>query len=314
MPGQHEVDGAINPDFSQVEPTWPRSRQPALRAPLPRETPVLPRRRRLRHPYGALYPNDHVAEVGLSNHWEDRASAYTLLLAKDDAADSSCSRSRVVGFAPQDFASTVGIARWRYRGCSYVGALVTVREIDGGGHNRVFGPDFLYRPRGRDHSVPGALRRHADSGAPDLASEWDGRKLAGHAVQHVGSRVEYIGLARSVRGSSDEFRADEGSPAGGVRHTLARRVQLLSHDRTLHYLRPFALADFSWDRGGAPSTSVSGRPCSFRASEPSAEIDVNLDKVGPRRPPRSHAGRVRRADRSVPPVLEDRIQGFLGEQ
>src|SRR5262249_11511411 len=63
----------------------------------------------------------------------------------------------------QDFRSYAGVARVRHDfGQSFVSALVTLREIDGqgdgrlgsgsggGAHNRVFGPDFQWRPKPTD--------------------------------------------------------------------------------------------------------------------------------------------------------------------
>jgi hypothetical protein len=51
-------------------------------------------------------------------------------------------------FADQDFASYVGIGRVRHDfGQSFISGLVTDRELQGGGYNRVIGPDFQWRPR-----------------------------------------------------------------------------------------------------------------------------------------------------------------------
>ena len=59
--------------------------------------------------------------------------------------------------APQDFESFAGIGRWRHDfGSSFVGLLATDREIEGGGYNRVGGPDFQWRPNERDR-VTGQL-------------------------------------------------------------------------------------------------------------------------------------------------------------
>lgn len=283
------VDGAINPDFSQVEADvaqiavnqrfallFPEKRPFFLEGVDLFDTPI-----------PALYTRTITSpKWGARTTGKIGASAYTLLLTKDDGGGlvvlPGAESSR---FAPQDFASTVGIARWRYTlGASYVGALFTAREIDGGGHNRVFGPDFLYRPSGRDSFTFQGL--FADSRTPlrpDLASDWDGRKLDGHAVHATWDHSSNTWDWRArYEDSSDEFRADEGFvPQVGVRHTLAQAGYSFFPKRGLFsYLRPFALADFSWDRGGALVNQRVG-PAVFLSGKRNlqAEIDVNLDKV-----------------------------------
>jgi hypothetical protein len=56
-------------------------------------------------------------------------------------------------FVPQDFKSLATIVRVRHdltAPGSFVGAVLTDRENDGGGHNRVIGPDFLWHPNEAD--------------------------------------------------------------------------------------------------------------------------------------------------------------------
>ena len=51
--------------------------------------------------------------------------------------------------AEQDFESMVAIARWRKNfGQSYLSMLYSGREIEGGGSNRVIGPDFRWQANG----------------------------------------------------------------------------------------------------------------------------------------------------------------------
>ena len=54
-------------------------------------------------------------------------------------------------FARQDFRSLALIGRTRTSiGKSFAGFLFTAREVQGGGHNRVLGPDFLWKMTGAD--------------------------------------------------------------------------------------------------------------------------------------------------------------------
>jgi hypothetical protein len=97
-------------------------------------------------------------------------------------------------------------------GNSFVSALAIDREIDGGGYNRVFGPDFQWR-HGEHDTVTGQLifsQSHTPD-RPDLADEWDGRHLAGHAGlawwQHSTKHVDWFTQVADI---GDEFRADSG--------------------------------------------------------------------------------------------------------
>lgn len=118
------------------------------------------------------------------------------------------------GFADQDFRSEVGIVRVRHEigKQSFVSALGTLRELDGGGHNRVFGPDFQWYVTPNDNFTGQALfssSRTPDRG--DLADEWDGRDLAGRALllnyQHGDGRWDAFVQGQDL---GEEFRADNG--------------------------------------------------------------------------------------------------------
>lgn len=118
------------------------------------------------------------------------------------------------GFADQDFRSEVGIVRVRHEigKQSFVSALGTLRELDGGGHNRVVGPDFQWYVTPNDNFTGQALfssSRTPDRG--DLAHEWDGRDLAGRALllsyQHGDRRWDAFVQGQDL---GEEFRADNG--------------------------------------------------------------------------------------------------------
>ena len=69
---------------------------------------------------------------------------------------------------------------------------------------------------------------------PDLAAEWDGRKLSGHAAklwaQHATDKWDLFGQVEEV---GDEFRADNGfannRPGDGWRATLTADLQPTNH-------------------------------------------------------------------------------------
>src|SRR6185295_4237032 len=100
-------------------------------------------------PYRAVY-----TRTITSPRWGLRATgklgntAYTALVAKDRGGGSVIIPGPSSSdFADQEYTSIVGIARVRHdMGQSFVSALLTDREVSGGGYNRVFGPDFQWRP------------------------------------------------------------------------------------------------------------------------------------------------------------------------
>ena len=129
-------------------------------------------------------------------------------------------------FAEQDFASDVLLGRVRHDvGDSFVSLLFADREIDGGGFNRVIGPDFEWRPTPQDTVTGQLLFSRSDTPErPDLAAEWDGRELSGHAGELWWYRQtatwDYFGLYEE---RSDGFRADTGFvPQVGLPRGLRR--------------------------------------------------------------------------------------------
>lgn len=149
------------------------------------------------------------------------------------------------GFAEQDYQSQAAILRVKQDlGRSFVSFLGTAREITGGGHNRVYGPDFQWR-HGSADVVTGQLL-FSDSRTPrrtDLAGEWDGRELGGRAWllewNHSTATHDWFAFAREV---SDEFRADNGFvPQAGFRELVAGGGRTFRpKDHFLNRIRLFA--------------------------------------------------------------------------
>ncbi|HKE15760.1 MAG TPA: DUF5916 domain-containing protein [Kofleriaceae bacterium] len=244
------VDATVNPDFSQIESDV------ALIAANERFALLFPEKRPfflegvelLLTPLQAVY-----TRTMTDPQWGARATgragglAYTGMVVQDEGG------GRVViphpnasGFADQDFRSWASIARMRYdMGESFAGILATSREIEDGGHNRVVGPDFEWRPTA-DDSVTGQLLLSwtRTPERPDLSDEWDGRAEQGHAGKaqwrHSSPRFDWFTYYQEI---ADDFRADNGFiPQAGFREGYAELGYTL-HQETgfLRRVRPFTI-------------------------------------------------------------------------
>ena len=126
-----------------------------------------------------------------------------------------------------------------------------MREEQGGAHNRVLGPDFQWRINDKETVTGQVLFSDTKTpDRPDLASEWNGQTLTGHAEYvwwtHSTKHIDWYTEAKNF---SDGFRADNGFvpqvgypvelrrgrlhvPADGVLqshpHVRDRRVRLAS--------------------------------------------------------------------------------------
>ena len=108
--------------------------------------------------------------------------------------------------------SSIGRVRQDFGALVRLASSATDREVQGGGYNRVLGPDFRWQPeRARRDRGPAPLRRSATPDRPDLAPEWDGGALSGHAADvwwnHSTATVDWFVEYRDL---SDGFRADVG--------------------------------------------------------------------------------------------------------
>ena len=251
------LDATINPDFSQVEADvaqiavnnrfalfYPEKRPFFLEGVDLFDTPIQ-----------AVY-----TRTITSPRWGGRATgkvrgtSYTLLAA-DDRGGGSVVLPGPTGstLAPQDYRSVVGIGRVRRElGSSFVGALYSGREIDGGGYNRVFGPDFQWRPGRVDVLAGQFLWSETETpNRPDLAPEWDGSKLNGHALYaywaHTPEKWDTFVRYRDI---ADGFRADEGFvPQVGYRRSEGQaRLTFFPTQGFLTQLRPYAFGLYETNR------------------------------------------------------------------
>src|ERR1051326_5666263 len=150
------LDAAINPDFSQVESdTAAISTNQRFAIFFPEKRPFFLENTDLfSTPIQAVYTRT-ITEPrwGLRSTGKYGKNAYTVLVADDRGGGSVILPSPFgSNFANQDFESKAFAARLRRSpgAHSFASFLATSREDDGGGHNRVFGPDFRYNS---DHNT-----------------------------------------------------------------------------------------------------------------------------------------------------------------
>ncbi|HEX4964999.1 MAG TPA: DUF5916 domain-containing protein [Thermoanaerobaculia bacterium] len=223
------VDATINPDFSQVESDVAQiSTNERFALFFPEKRPFFLEGLDLfSTPLQAVY-----TRTITSPRWGVRATGeladtrYTALVAEDRGGGSVILPGPLdSGLADQDFSSRVALGRVRHDfGSSFVSVLATDREVEGvGGHNRVFGPDFEWRPSDKDTIRGQFLFASTQTpNQPALAAEWDGRQLrshAGYANWNHSSLTwdwsfEYVDVG-------DDYRSDLGFlPQVGVRNSF----------------------------------------------------------------------------------------------
>jgi hypothetical protein len=212
------IDGTINPDFSQVESDVAAiATNERFAIFFPEKRPFFLERVDLfSTPMQAVY-----TRTITSPRWGARGtgtlgkSNYTLLVAQDRGGGSVIIPSAFgSNFADQDFESTVGIGRFKrdVGKNSFVGFLASTRQSEGGAYNRVFGPDFTWRPNG-SNTITGQLLLSDTKtpDRPDLADEWDGRKLRGHAADLWWSYSNpKLDVFVENKDFDNQFRADNG--------------------------------------------------------------------------------------------------------
>ncbi len=219
------LDLTVNPDFSQIESDTAQiatNERFALffgeKRPFFLEGVNL-----LRTPIQAVHTRTITAPTwGARLTGQAGGISYTALVADDKGGGSVVlPGANASSLADQDVGSHVAIARARRQiGLSFVSLLATDREgHDGQGHNRVAGPDFQWR--WRDEVVTGQwLYSHTRTpDRPELAEEWTGTALRGHALT-VGWRHSSARLDASAEYSDrgEGFRADAGFvPQVGIR-------------------------------------------------------------------------------------------------
>ena len=252
------IDATINPDFSQIESDVAQiGANERFALFFPEKRPFFLEGIELfSTPIQAVYTRTLTApRWGVRSTGKFGSTAYTALLTEDDGGGSVILPGpNGSDLADQEFRSFVAISRLRRDlGQSFVSLLGTDREIRGGGHNRVAGPDFQWRPNARDTVTGQAL--FSDSRTPlrpELAAEWDGRRLRDHAAQawwlHSTKRVDWFARYDDV---GNDFRADDGYvPQVGYRREDLEGGYTFRPSGFLRRLRTFFIADRSTNRDG----------------------------------------------------------------
>jgi hypothetical protein len=219
------VDFTANPDFSQIESdTAQISTNERFALFFNEKRPFfLEGVNMLRTPIQAAYTRTITSpRWGTRLTGKARGVSYTTVVA-DDKGGGSVVLPGAEGsdLADQQIGSLVFVGRARRDiGLSFISVLATDRELhDGQGHNRVIGPDFQWRV-GQEVVTGQALFSHSRTpNRTDLADEWTGQTLRGHALDlswnHSTTRFDAYAQGRDV---SDGFRADTGFvPQVGVR-------------------------------------------------------------------------------------------------
>lgn len=253
------IDGTLNPDFSQIESDMPQSTIGSRFALQNEEkrTFFLESVDLLDTPILAVYTRTITAPSwGVRATGQRGASAYTLLMAEDRGGASMILPGQTKSdFVPQDFRSRVVIGRLRHTfGDSFAGALLSAREIEGGGHNRLIGPDFLWKMSDRDKlSGQVLLSDTVNPNRPELHASFDGRSSDGLASRFVYDRdAKRYDVWAAMSQYSPGFRADNGF----IVQTGLRRAGVWVGLRNypsgfLSYFRPYAGTehDAAWDGG-----------------------------------------------------------------
>ena len=224
------VDATINPDFSQIESDVAQiSVNERFALFYPEKRPFFLEGVDLfQSPIQAVYTRTITSpRWGARLTGKDGGTAYTLLVSEDRGGGLVILPGpQSSGAAPQDFRSFAAIGRVRRDiGTSFAGLLATDREISGGGHNRVIGPDFQWRPSDGDQVTGQFLFSQTQTpNLPQLASEWDGRAFSGGALDvNWNHQTRTYAWFAEYRDFADGFRADDGYvPQVGIRQGTAQ--------------------------------------------------------------------------------------------
>ena len=231
------IDGTVKPDFSQVEADAAQivaNERFALFFPEKRSF-FLEGVDLFATPFQAVYTRTiNSPDGGLRATGRAGTTAFTALAARDRGQGSVIVPGpEASDLVFQDFRSDAGVVRVRHDfGQSFLSALGTFREIDGGAHNRVFGPDFQWRPKPSDTFTGQVLWSDSKTlDRPDLNPdgsgapwEWDGRTLSDRAMvlnwQRGTPKFDVFAQAQDI---GPEFRADNGFiPQVGYREYYAQ--------------------------------------------------------------------------------------------
>jgi hypothetical protein len=283
------LDATINPDFSQVESDVAQiSTNQRFALFYPEKRPFFLEGLDLfATPIQAVY-----TRAVTSPRWGARATglaagtSYTFLVAEDRGGGSVIVPGpQASSFANQDFSSRVAIGRARHDfGRSFGSFLVTDREVDGGAHNRVFGPDFQWRPTDTDSLTGQALYSDTvNPDRPDLSPSWTGQQLRSHAIDLSWSHsLRTWNSNVEIKDIGDGFRADDGFlPQVGIRDLTGNvGYNFYPEHSPWNRINPYVGIHYTADHDGnvlvrrvQPGISANGFWSSY------AELDWNHDQI-----------------------------------
>ena len=252
-------DATLNPDFSQIESdTAQISANERFALFFPERRPFfLESVDMFSTPFQAIYTRTFNQPLWGARSTGQLGDNVWTLLAGQDEGEGGIIIPGVLGsgVAFADFESTVAIGRYRRDlGKGFASVLYSGREMEGGGYNRVLGPDFRWMPTGSD-TITGQflVSRSQTPNRPDLASEWDGRDLEGWAGQLWWSRStqnwDFYGFTQAL---DDEFRADNGFVNQvGIREQIAEVGRTYRPEgRFFSRLRLFTFSHYKDDEDG----------------------------------------------------------------
>lgn len=267
------IDGTLNPDFSQVE-------SDVAQLSVNQRFAVFYTEKRpfflegidlFATPIQAVYTRTITAPSwGARVTGKLGGASYTALVTEDKGGGTVVLPGpNGSGFADQDFRSFAAVGRVRHEfGTSFASLLVADREVQGGGYNRVIGPDFQWRPTPQD-TLRGQLLLSASEtpDRPELAAEWDGRKLSGHAADVSASHSNAVfDVYGEYKDFGKEFRADDGFvPQVGFREGYFETgYTLRPKNAPVSRFRTYLIADYQAESDG---------PLIFRQISPGFGMD-----------------------------------------
>ncbi|HEX9163914.1 MAG TPA: DUF5916 domain-containing protein [Thermoanaerobaculia bacterium] len=211
------VDVALNPDFSQVESDVAQiTANQRFAVFFPEKRPFFLEGSDLFDtPLQVVYTRTITSpRWGVRSTGRFAGSTYTMLVTQDRGGGLTVIPGATSSFfAPEDFGTTDAVGRIRHDfGSSFIGGVFTDRQIRGGGHNLVIGPDFQWRPSESDEIAGEVLV--SDTSNPnrlDLSGAWNGSHATSHALHFDWNHQRQshdFGFAANDLGR--DFRADLG--------------------------------------------------------------------------------------------------------
>src|SRR5436305_4005090 len=259
-PNEHTaLDATLNPDFSQIESDVAQiSTNQRFAIFVSEKRPFFLERVELfSTPIQAVYTRTITSpRWGIRGSGNISGDSYTMLVAQDRGGGSVIIPSATGShFAFQDFGATNAIGRWRhdFTGTSFASLLFTDREYEGGGHNRVLGPDFQWKPTSKDTFTGQFLVSESRTpDRPDRDSEWDGRKLSSYGSdlwwQHTNPKLD---LYSEFKDYGDDFRADQGFvPQVGYRANYGEAGWTFRPKGFFNRIRTFGMAEYDSEQDG----------------------------------------------------------------